>query len=174
MEKIAIVLGSNLFIGTNGVLTVEIDGRMVNFFKIKKRFRIRSFGYYLTVDCDIKDKDNIREIKLAKSRPVVKPDKVKVVCTRKLTDVTREDGSTVVKIEEIISDDLTLPQEGPVHNRLLQEKLEPIIRITGDFYAGLYKLIIDTTSLKVGGVTISGNLSEGTGGLKLTHMGFSF
>lgn len=174
MEKIAVLLGSNLFIGTNGILTVEIDKRKVNFFKIRKIFRIRAFGFYLTVDCDIKDKDNKREIKLAKSRPVANPDKKLVFCTRKVTEVKRADGSTVVKIEEIKSDNPSLPQEGPVYERLKQEKIDPIIRITGDFYAGPYKLSIDNKSLQVNGATIEGNLSESTGGLKLTSQGLSF
>lgn len=174
MEKIAIVLGSNMFVGTNGILTVEIDKKEVNFFKIRKIFRIRSFGFYLTVDCDIKDKDNKREIKLAKSKPVANPDKKTVFCNRKLTEVTRVDGSTVVKIEEIKSDDSNLPQEGPVYDRLRREVISPIIRITGDFYAGPFKLVVDNESLKVGGVTMKGNLSENTAGLRLTSMGISF
>ena len=174
MEKIAVLLGSNLFVGTNGVLTVEIDKKKVNFFKIRKIFRILSFGYYLTVDCDIKDKDNNREIKLAKSRPVANPDKKMVFCTRKVTEVKRADGSTVVKIEEIRSDNPSLPQDGPVSERLKREKIDPLIRITGDFYAGPYKLFIDNKSVQVNGVTMEGNLSESTGGLRLTSKGLSF
>lgn len=174
MEKIAIVLGSNMFIGTNGILTVEIGGKMVEFFKIKETFRELSPGSYLTIDCDIKDKDNDREVKLFKSKPVVNPHKFDVVYNHRLTHVTREDGSTVIKIEQIDINDLTLPQAGPVYERLKKEKLDPIIRITGDFYAGPFKLVIDNKFLKVGGVTMSGNLSERTGGLKLSSMGFSF
>jgi len=56
---------------------------------------------------------------------------------------------------------------------LRQGNLEAIIRITGDFYAGPFKLKVDSQSLQVGGITFGGNLMVGTGGLKLTSMGFS-
>ena len=58
------MLGSDLFYGTNGVLTVQIDNKVVEFFRIREIYRVRSEGSFLAVDCDIKDKDNIREIKL--------------------------------------------------------------------------------------------------------------
>jgi hypothetical protein len=173
MEKFAIVFGSDMFIGTNGILTVEIDGKEKEFFKITEIFRVRSFGSYLTVECDIKDKDNIRLIKLDKSRPVVVGDKVNAEYNHKNTHIKREDGSTIIKIEQLETNDSTLPQSGPVHEALMKGQFEAIIRITGNFYAGSHLLNVDTNSLKVGGVTSGGNLSIGTGGLKLTSMGFS-
>lgn len=172
--EFAIALGSNLFIGTNGILTVEIDGNLVDFFRVRELFRVRSDGSYLAIDCDVKDKENNREIKLAKSKPVVKLNNLKVVCDKKITQVTREDESTVIKIEQVESKDSTLPQDGPVHDMLWNGEFDSVIRITGEFYAGPYKLTIDNKSLKVGGVTLEGNLSVGTGGLRLTSMGLSF
>jgi hypothetical protein len=173
MEKYAIVFGSDMYIGTNGILTVQIDGKLVEFFRIREIFRERSSGSYLTVDCDIKDKDNVREVKLAKSRPVVQSDIITVHYDHKETHVKRDDGSTVIRIDQIEKDDPTLPQTGPVHDALFKESFDAIIRITGEFYAGQHKLIVDNETLKVGGITIWGNLKIGTGGLHLTDMGFS-
>ena len=172
MEKYAIVFGSDMYIGTDGILTVEVDGKQSEFFRIREIFRVRSSGSYLTVDCDIKDKDNVREIKLAKSRPVVQSDKITVKYDHKVTDVKRDDGSTVIRIEQIEKEDPTLPQTGPVHDALNKESFDAIIRITGEFYAGPYRLKVDNENLHIGGNTIGGNLSIGTGGLLLTPSGF--
>lgn len=76
--KYVIMLGSNMFVGTNGIFTVEIDGKVKEFFRIREIFRERSEGSYLTVDCDIKDLDNEREIKLYKSRHVAGDDKIEL------------------------------------------------------------------------------------------------
>jgi hypothetical protein len=173
MEKYAIIFGSNMFVGTNGILTVEINGELKEFFRIREIFSEPSKGSHLTVDCDIKDTDNTRQIKLHKSRPVVKDDKIIVEYNQKLTHIKREDNSTVIKIEQIENNDLTLPQEGPVFEFLRKEKLDVIIRITGNFYAGPFKLMVDNQYLRVGGITLGGNLSVRTGGLMLTSMGFS-
>jgi hypothetical protein len=48
MEKYAIVFGSDMYIGTNEILTVEIQNRLIDFFRIRKIFRERSFGLCLT------------------------------------------------------------------------------------------------------------------------------
>jgi hypothetical protein len=172
MEKYAIIFGSDMYIGTNGILTVEIKGKLVEFFRIREIFRVRSTGSYLTVDCDIKDKDNVREIKLSKSRPIVKPENIKVHYDHKVTHVTRDDESTVLKIEQIEKEDSTLPQSGPVSEALDKETFDAIIRITGDFYAGPYKLEVDNKTLKVGGIEIYGNLKIGGGGIMLSSRGF--
>ncbi len=63
-------LAQNMFFGSNGVLNVEINSKVVEFFKIREIYKVRSEGSFLAVDCDIKDRDNIREIKLFKSKPV--------------------------------------------------------------------------------------------------------
>jgi hypothetical protein len=172
MEKIAIFLGNNMFIGD--VLKVLIDGKIVDFFRVREIFRVLSSGSYLTIDCDIKDKDNKREIKLFKSKPVAKPETVKVVYDHKLTHVTREDGTTIIKIEQIESNDPTLPKEGIVSDKLKSEKFDSILRITGDFYAGPFKVFIDNNSLITNGVNIWNNVKESKGGLLLTPGGFSF
>lgn len=173
MEKYAIVFGSDMYIGTNGILTVEIKGKLVEFFRIRELFRVRSPGSYLAVDCDIKDQDNVREIKLSKSRPVVKPENITVHYDHKVTHLTRNDESTVLKIEQIEKDDSTLPQSGPVGEALHKENFDAIIRITGDFFAGPFRLKVDNEALTVGGITSRGNLMIRTGGLRLTSMGFS-
>ena len=82
--KYAIMLGSNMFIGTNGVFTVEINGKLKEFFKVREIFRERSEGSYLTVDCDIKDSENKREVKLFKSRPVVVDKKIQIESDKKI------------------------------------------------------------------------------------------
>ena len=173
MGRYAIVFGSDMYIGTNGILTVEIDGKMVEFFKVREIFRVRSAGSYLTIDCDIKDNENRREVKLAKSRPVVTSEYIKVHCDHKVTHVKRDDDTTVLKIEQIESNDPSLPQSGPVYNALKKEYFDAILRITGDFYAGPFRLRVDERALKVGGITSSGNLMIRTGGLKLTATGFA-
>ena len=173
MEKYAIVFGSDTYIGTNGILTVEVNGKMLEFFKVREIFRVRSTGSYLSIDCDIKDNENRREVKLAKSIPVVASDEISVHYDHKLTHVTRRDGSTVIKIEQIESEDPSLPRSGPVYKALQSESFDAIIRITGDFYAGQYHLKVTTETLQVGGLTLSGNLKVGTGGLILTPMGFA-
>lgn len=173
MGKYAIVFGSDMFVGTNGILTVEIEGKMIEFFKIREIHRVRSIGSYLSVDCDIKDNENHREVKLAKSRPVVTSDTITVHYDHRLTHVTREDGSTVIKIEQIESDDPSLPKNGPVYNALHHETFDAVIRITGDFFAGPFHLKADEKILHIGGISLSGNLMVGTGGLRLTSMGFA-
>lgn len=173
MEKYAVVFGSDMYIGTNGILTVEINGKLVEFFRIREIFRERSSGSYLTIDCDIKDKDNKREIKLAKSKPVVQTEGISVHYDHKMTHVKREDGSTVIKIEQLEKNDATLPQTGPVSQALNRETFDAIIRITGDFYAGTHHLKVNEKTLSVGGITTSGNLLVKTGGLLLSSTGFS-
>ncbi len=161
-----------MYIGTNGILTVEIGGKMVEFFKIRKFFRVRSAGSYLAIDCDIKDNENKREIKLVKSKPVVTSENIKVHYDHKVTHVKRDDDTTVIKIEQIESNDPSLPQSGLVSDTLKRGSFDAILRITGDFYAGPFRLKVDEKALKVGGITSSGNLMIGTGGLRLTAMGF--
>ena len=64
-------LGSNLFIGTSGIMSVETDTGLKEFFRIREIARARVFGSYIVVDCDIKDGTGQREVKLFKSRSVV-------------------------------------------------------------------------------------------------------
>ena len=58
--KYGIMIGSNIFIGTSGILNLEtIDGNK-EFFKIRELQRIRSKGSYIVVDCDIKEPNGNR------------------------------------------------------------------------------------------------------------------
>lgn len=58
--------------------------------------------------------------------------------------------------------------------KLLKDNpVDTILRITGEFYAGNFKVSIDNEKMQVGGATITGNLSVGSGGIQMTQMGFS-
>ena len=167
----AIMLGSNMFVGTTGILTVEQDGKAKEFFRVRDIDKARSTGGYIVIDCDIRDSSGEREIKLFKNRPVASGDDISVDYTPKSTAVTRADGSVVIRVEEVPADDPTLPISGPVAQAL--DSVGSILRITGDFYAGPYKLHISDDIMQVGGTTLSGNLSVGTGGMRLGQMGFA-
>ena len=171
--KYAIMLGSNMFVGTNGVFTVEIDGRLKEFFRVREIFRERSEGSYLTVDCDIKDSDNEREIKLFKSRPVAGNNRIEIESNKTHLVAKRPDGSLIIKVEQIENDNPTLPKSGPISNLLKQNPVDAILRITGKFYAGNFKVNIDNENMQIGGITLGGNLAVGTGGMRITPMGFS-
>ncbi|MEX0608278.1 MAG: hypothetical protein WD016_12805 [Balneolaceae bacterium] len=171
--KYAIMLGSNMFVGTNGVFTVEINGKLKEFFKVREIFRKRSEGSYLAVDCDIKDSDNNREIKLFKSKPVVADENIKIESVKKNIIAKRTDGNLIIKVEQIESDNPTLPKSGPIPELLKTNQVDAILRITGNFYAGNFKVKIDNENMQVGGITLSGNLNVGTGGMRITQMGFS-
>ena len=141
--KYAIMLGSNVFIGTNGVFTVEINGKLKEFFKVREIFRERSEGSYLTIDCDIKDSDNKREVKLFKSHPVVADENIQIEIDKKILIAKRLDGSLIIKFEQIENDNPTLPKSGPIPERLKTNPVDAILRITGNFYAGDFKVNID-------------------------------
>lgn len=171
--KYAIMIGSNMFIGTNGVFNVEINGKNKEFFKIREIFNERSNGSYLAIDCDIKDSDNEREIKLFKSKPVVKEDSVTIQKSEKTLTAYRPDDSIIIRIEQLDSTDSSLPKTGPIPQQLGANPVDAILRITGDFYAGNFKVHADNSIMKVGGISLGGNLSVGTGGIRLTQKGFS-
>ena len=171
--KYAIMIGSNMFIGTNGILTVESDGKSKEFFRIREINRARSEGSYLAVDCDIKDSENKREIKLFKNNPVAADENVKIVQDKKIMSAKRADGTIIIQVEQIELNNESLPKDGPVKKVLEDNKVDAILRITGDFYAGRHKLIADNSKLLLDTNTLSGNLMIGTGGLKLTAGGFA-
>jgi len=171
--KYAIMLGSNMFIGTNGVFTVEINGKLKEFFKVREIFRKRSEGSYLVVDCDIKDSDNKREVKLFKSNPVVADENIHIESDKGNLIATRTDGSLIIKVEQIENDNPTLPKSGPIPGLLKTNQVDAILRITGDFYAGDFKVSMDDENMQIGGISLSGNLNVGTGGMRITQMGFS-
>ncbi len=169
----AVILGSDMYVGTNGILTVEIDGKPKEFLNVREIYRQRSEGSYLTLDCDIKDSSNNREVKLFKSRPVAKDDNIKIISENNSVTAERSDGSLIIKVEQLNPNDDSLPTSGPIPEFLKKNAIDAILRITGDFYAGPFHLIVDKKCLKVGGLTSSGNLLIGTGGLRLSQMGFS-
>lgn len=171
--KYAIMLGSNMFIGTNGVFTVEVNGKTKEFFRVREIFRERSEGSYLAVDCDIKDSDNNREVKLFKSNPVVADENIQTESDKETFIAKRPDGSLIIKVEQIQNDNPALPKTGPIPEHLKNNQVDAILKITGNFYAGDFKVNIDDENMQIGGITLGGNLSIGTGGMQITNMGFA-
>ena len=170
----AVVFGTDMYIGTSGVLSYEVDGRVKEFFRVREIYKARSTDSYLALDVDIKDLDGTREVKLFKSKPVVESQSVTVHYDKQRTTVIREDGVIVIDVEQLEPTDPSLPQDGPVRKALDSGQLDAIIRITGNFSVGDNKLEATTEGLKFGGNMMGGNLSIGTGGLVLGPMGFSF
>ncbi|GIJ95667.1 hypothetical protein [Capnocytophaga stomatis] len=171
--KYAVMIGSNMFIGTSGVLRVEVNGRLKEFLNVREIFRERSEGSYLAVDCDIKDTKNKREIKLFKNKPVAIDKSVKIQSSHNIVEARREDNSTIIKIEQITPNDHSLPKSGPIPEMLKKYPIDAILRITGDFYAGDYHIFANNYEMIIGGgITIAGGLSVGTDGMILTSMGF--
>lgn len=174
-----VLLGSNLLVGTSGVITVvEDDGSQKEFFRIRELHRVRSEGAYIVVDCDIKDAEGNREIKLAKSRPVVVDPEVSVDYTKEATTVLRTDGSVVIRIELLSPDDESIPPLGPPMMRpLIAQKLremDGLVRITGSFYAGSRHLELDNEQMRIGGALFVGNVSMNSGGIRIGARGVSF
>lgn len=175
MKTVAILLGNNLYVG-QPVLLVFIKDKWVDFFKLREIHRVRSNGSYMTIDCDIKDKDNVREIKIEKSIPRVIPKNVTTHYNHKLTYALREDGSTIIRIEQLEDDNPAIPTDGRILDILKQLKIEieAYIKITGDFYAGDIHIIMDDSGLVCNGVTQSNCFKQGKIGLKLSSHGFAF
>jgi len=183
-----VMLGSEMFYGTTGVLTVQSGDKLVEFFRIREIYRVLSKGSYLSVDCDIKDNDNIREIKLFKNKPVVKDESVQVAFNIRETSARRKDKSLIIKIEQYELNNTPLLEFEPVKKSLSgyrPEQLEQIkkeinkitidgvIKITGDFFAGSHHLIITDDYSLIDGLKTSGNLIIGTRGIKLAKNRFS-
>lgn len=171
----SVMFGSDLFIGTTGILTVTDkdpstgEDKTMEFFRIREIDRQRSSGSYLVIDCDIKDPDGDREIKLFKSRPVAGSPEVEVLNQGKAIEVQRANGCLIIKVEEVDSDTLISTASSSVVEALANVKT--VLRITGDFQAGPYRVRADNAKLQIGGMTISGNVHVG-GGIHLTPMGF--
>ena len=173
----AVLFGSDLYIGTTGVLTVTDQDpatgqeKTKEFFRIREIDRKRSFGRYLVIDCDIKDPNGNREIKLFKSKPVAGSAEVEVRNPGRAVEVLRADGTLVIKAEEIDRDVLkNVPDSGPLP--LALEKVEAILRITGDFQAGPHRVRASITQVQVGNIILAGNIMIGGGGLHLSNEGF--
>lgn len=183
-----VMLGSEMFYGTTGVLTVQSGDKLVEFLRIREMYRVLSEGSYLSVDCDIKDNDNNREIKLFKNKPVVKDENVQVVFNNRETTARRKDKSLIIKIEQFELKNTPLLEFEPVKKSLSgyrSEQLELIkkeinkmtidgvIKITGDFFSGSHHLIITDDYSLIDGIKTSENIIIGTRGIKLTKNGFS-
>lgn len=169
-----VLLGSDKFIGTSGIISVEKNGKLTEFIRVREIFRVRSEGSYLAVDVDIKDKDGQREIKLFKNNPVAGGEGLDVEVDKKHTLVTREDGSTVIKIEQLEVASV-IPSTSPsfLLEAMKEFEVEAAIRITGEFYAGPYLLQVDERQVKIGNITLMGNTKIGSRGILLTEMGFA-
>lgn len=172
--KYGVLLGSNLFIDTYGTLDwVDDNGKRHQFFKIKEIWRQRSDGSYLALDVDVKDNDGKREIKLYNSKPVVEGD---VVCERTETSITvrRQDGSIVLKVEQLEPNDVKLKDSKLVTEALRQTGLDAVIKIEGDFTILGVKVIINDMTISIGGISMSGNLIMGTrSGITMSKGGLS-
>ena len=165
--KYAIMLGSNVLIGTTGILIVEEDNEKKEFFRVRKLRRERSSGEYIVIDCDIKDIDGKREVKIFKNKPVASTKRVYVDYTKKMTAIKRENGSTIIKIEKIEKDNDALPQDISIKQVL--DQMDEILRITGSFYAGHRLVEMDADNFKIEGNIISGNILIGTGGIFISR-----
>lgn len=177
------MIASNVFIGTNGILSTDVEGRPHEFFRIREIFRARSEGSYLAVDCDIKDHEGKREVKLFKSNPVAKSDEVEVKVNKTATIACRQDGEVIIKIvqEEIntpveefpIVKQLMLGWPAALKERIKGMQIDAVIKITGNFSIGAYQLIIDENVLSINGTRIGANTKFGTGGIRLLGGGLA-
>jgi hypothetical protein len=180
-----IVLGSNLLIDTQGVLRVFENGKQREFFRIRGLHRIRSEGSYLVLDCDIRDSDGIREVKLFKSKPVASNPRIVVANLDKGVRVSRDDGTTIIQVEEITFDSLpeTLTR-GIAHWRDEAKRVEPLqamikqidaievfLEITGSFKAGSFDIQASRNKLVIGGAQLVGNIQKAGRGISLNKGG---
>jgi hypothetical protein len=180
-----IILGSNLLIDTHGILKVFENGKQREFFRVRELHRIRSEGSYLVLDCDIRDSDGSREVKLFKSRPVASNPRIVVTNLRKGIKVCRDDGTTIIQVEEITADSLpeTLAR-GIAHWRAEARRLEPsqtlikqidameaFLEITGNFKAGSLPIQASKNELAIGGARLAGNIQKAGRGISLNSGG---
>ncbi|WON93909.1 hypothetical protein [Sphingobacterium sp. UGAL515B_05] len=172
--KYAIVFGSNVFIGTNGVLKVNSGDKTEEFFRIREIYNERSEGSFLAVDCDIKDIDGKREVKLFKNRPVATDENINVSTNKNVTEVMRSNGTTIIKIEQLSIDDPTLHENINLESLFREQEILLVLRITGNFYAGSFLVESDYSKLKIGSSSLSGNILIGGGDLYLTSNELSF
>ena len=173
----AMIFGADLFLHVNGVLKVEDNGILKEFFKFHEVDRARSLGSYLVVDCDIKDSEGTREVKLKKSRLVGGGTGLQVQSPGKDIEIQRDDGSTIIKLEELDPETALKPFEYarkiPKFADLM-DQVELVLRLTGDFHAGAHHVVATGTSVHIGNAVLAGNLFAGSGGgITLSASGFS-
>jgi hypothetical protein len=172
-----IMLGSNMYIGTDGLLKYFNGSKYIDFFRVRELHNNRDFDSYLAVDVDIKDKEGKREIKLAKNRPVASSlENLKIESNKTCTKVFKEDGTLIICIEQITLADESLPKEGPVRMAIESGLIESIVRITGNFSVAGTVISMTTDELSSGnGGKLMGNL-KANGDFLILHPegGFSF
>lgn len=188
----AILLSSNVFIGTDGVLSVQVPpAPPKEFFKIQGVENHRQLSSRLVVDCDIRDETGAREVGLRKSRIVSKEllaEGYKFNSDRTHVEVLRPDGSVVIRIEQLSTESVLALLEKRFNERptlfdspeqlrgVLQRvsEIEAGIRITGSFVVAGISLRITESELGVNTNTIANGLKMGGGGIHLTPNGFAF
>ena len=178
MTSYAVLLGTDKLIGTNGVLSVEQDGKRLEFFRIREVFNPANAGSALAIDADIKDTDGTSEIKLAHNNPVVVGTGLRVQSTDTQLLVTREDGTVVFKAEQVEPDQSFRPAAGPLKDFFEQNPVGAVIRITGNFYAGSRLVKSDAQGVATGAPLVNAsfetlNANPAGRGLRLTPFGFS-
>ncbi|MBW4641375.1 MAG: hypothetical protein KME05_24805 [Gloeocapsa sp. UFS-A4-WI-NPMV-4B04] len=179
MNSYAVLLGTDKLIGTNGVLSLEQNGKSLEFFRIRDVFSQARPGSALTIDADIKDTDGTSEIKLANNAPVVIGAGLRVQSSDTQLLVARDDGTVVFKAEQVEPDQSFRPATGPLKDFFEQNPVGAVIRITGNFYAGSHLIKsdarVDPTDVPFGNVRFETlNASAAESGLRLTPFGFSF
>jgi len=173
----AIMLGSNMYIGTDGLIKYVKGNKLVDFFKVRELYHSRDFNSYLAIDVDIKDNEGKREIKLSKNKPVASSLKnLEIESDKKYTKVSKEDGTLIICIEQIELNDKTLPTSGPVRMAIESGYIDSIVRITGNFSVNGVNINISNEELSTNnGSRLSGNLKANSDFMVLhPDGGFSF
>jgi hypothetical protein len=178
MTSYAVLLGADKLIGTNGVLSLEQDGKMLEFFRVRDVFSPGRTGSALAVDADIKDTDGTSAIKLTNNNPVVMGAGLRIQSSDTQLLVTRADGTVVFKAEQVEPDPSFRPAGGPLKDFFEQNPVEAVIRITGKFYAGSHLLKSDAGPVPAVAWTEdtqfeTQNAPVALSGLRLTPFGFS-
>lgn len=168
-------IGSNLFIGTSGLITYQ-DEKGVNkeFFRVREIYRARSENSsYLTIDCDIKDEEGRREVKLFKNHPVANDDEVKIERTNTSVRVTRNDVSLVIQVVQLEFETFIETATDFIKNNIPKElTIDAVLDITGTFFISGHTVKATESEIIIPGGTISGNISIGTGGMYIGPNGF--
>lgn len=178
MTSYAVLLGRDKLIGTNGVLAVEQDGKMLEFFRVREVYTPAQPGSGLAVDVHIKDTDGTSEIQLAHNNPVVMGAGLRVQSSNTGLLVTRPDGTVVFNAEQVEPDPSFRPTAGPLKDFFEQNPVGAVIRITGAFYAGSHLIQSDGEDAPADAWAEDSRFGTQNGsaaghGLRLTPFGFS-
>ncbi len=173
MTSYAVLLGAHTIIGTNGVLSLEQDGKVLEFFRVREVCSPGRTGSVLAVDINIKDTDGTSEIKLANNNPVVLGKGIRVTCSETQVLVIREDGTLIFKAEQVAPDQSFRPGDGPLKDFFEQNPVGAVIRITGEFYAGSHLVKSDAGGTPANARSGTQNPSAAARELRLTPFGFS-